>query len=163
DLMANNHGSLILSRAVDTEYFDSLAKNGIHEDMFVSEADKKAYRFIEQYVRENGQNPSYATLVHANEDLNYVPGLTHSFEYLAGNIRTRKAQIEFNELMSSSETSDLINDNKEDMEYVINYLVKNLESVRLRSVSNTRSARSLKDTDIFLEEYRKRQDGESFE
>lgn len=161
--MANNHGSLILSRAVDTENFDALAKNGINEDMFVSEADKKAYRFIEQYVRENGQTPSYATLVDANEDFNYVPGVTDSFEYLAGKIRTRKAQIEFNELMSSSETSDLINDNKEDMEYVINYLVKNLESVRLRSVSNTRSVKSLKDTDSFLEEYRKRQDGESFE
>ena len=161
--MANNHGAMILSKVIDSENYGALDKNGVGENLFVSETDKKAYKFIEEYRRQNGQVPSYATVVDSNPDFTYIPGVTDSFEYLAGKMRTRSAQIEFNKLMTSPETTEFINENKDDMEKVINKLTSELESINIKYTNVSSVGRKLTDSTGYLEEYRKRQKGESFE
>lgn len=161
--MSNNHAAMLLSKVIDSENFEALDKNGITEDIFLSKADKEAYKFIDQYRRENGAVPSYAAVVEANDGFNYVPGVTDSFGYLAGKIRTRRAQAEFNELMSSTETANFINENKDDMEKVISTLTSDLNSINIK-YANTRSVgKRITDSRSFMEEYRKRQNGESYE
>lgn len=162
--MASNHAAMFISKALDGENAKAFEKHGIDSEMFVSKTDKQTYEFVEQYRKENGQMPSYAVVVEAVSDFNYIPGVTDSFEYLANQMRTRKAQIAFNELMSSSSTTDFINENKDDMEKVISKLTDDLGSINSK-YTNIRSQFGLdikKDTDEYLSEYRERQEGKSF-
>lgn len=161
--MANNHATLFLSKAIDGENHDAFSKNGVDERLFVSKAEKEAYEYIEQYRKENGSMPSYAVVVDAVDGFHYVPGVTDSFEYLANQMRTRKAQIDFNEYMSSKDTSEFINENKGDMDKVISKLTSDLESINVR-YTNTRSigVDLKKGRETYLAEYQDRKEGKSF-
>lgn len=125
--MTNNHAAMFLSKVIDTENEKAIEKHEIDRDLLISDSDN-----IVNYQKDNGQLPSYATLVDSVSDFNYIPGVTDGFDYLAENIRNRKLQVKFNEIMTDPKTSEYINDNKDGMEKVITTLIDSLESANIK-------------------------------
>lgn len=155
----NNHGTLFINKVIQSEDFGNFAKYDITEHSFVSEIDRKTYRFIKEYHDKYGDIPSYATVSDGVSEFVYVPNITDRFEPLVDGIKDRKMAVEFNKLFGD----DFENIQRESSttEEIISQLTKRLDDIKLKN-TNTRSVgKSAKDTEAYLEEYRKRQSGES--
>lgn len=155
----NNHGTLFINKVIQSEDFGNFAKYDITEHSFVSEIDRKTYRFIKEYHDKYGDMPSYATVSDGVSEFVYVPNITDRFEPLVDGIKDRKMAVEFNKLFGD----DFENIQRESSttEEIISQLTKRLDDIKLKN-TNTRSVgKSAKDTEAYLEEYRKRQSGES--
>ena len=155
----NNHGTLFINKVIQSEDFGNFAKYNITEHSFVSEIDRKTYRFIKEYHDKYGDMPSYATVSDGVSEFVYVPNITDRFEPLVDGIKDRKMAVEFNKLFGD----DFENIQRESSttEEIISQLTKRLDDIKLKN-TNTRSVgKSAKDTEAYLEEYRKRQSGES--
>ena len=155
----NNHGTLFINKVIQSEDFGNFAKYDITEHSFVSEIDRKTYRFIKEYHDKYGDMPSYATVSDGVSEFVYVPNITDRFEPLVDGIKDRKMAVEFNKLFGD----DFENIQRESSttEEIISQLTKRLDDIKLKN-TNTRSVgKSAKDTEAYLAEYRKRQVGES--
>lgn len=155
----NNHGTLFINKVIQSEDFGNFAKYDITEHSFVSEIDRKIYRFIKEYHDKYGDMPSYATVSDGVSEFVYVPNITDRFEPLVDGIKDRKMAVEFNKLFGD----DFENIQRESSttEEIISQLTKRLDDIKLKN-TNTRSVgKSAKDTEAYLAEYRKRQVGES--
>ena len=156
----NNHGTLFINKVIQTEDFGNFAKLGITEESFVSAADREAYRFIADYHAKYGDIPSYATVADGVPSFVYVPNITDRFEPLVEGINDRKMAVEFNKVFEQ-DFDRIKRDSGGDTGEIISQLTESLSDIRMR-YTNTRSVgKSAKDTEAYLEEYRKRQSGES--
>ncbi|PTJ54230.1 DnaB-like helicase C-terminal domain-containing protein [Mammaliicoccus sciuri] len=160
--MANNFGSMILSKALDVESISELRKQGIDENSFVSRGDKAVYKFIEEYAEHNQDKvPSYATVVDKFGDIfTYVPGVIEPFEYLAREVKNRKAQLEFKEVIDGLQ--DGFDKGKHDMSEYLLHLTKELDMINNRTIHEHTFGTNMKhDVSRFKSEYLKRKAGES--
>lgn len=160
--MANNFGSMILSKVLDVESISELRKQGIDENSFVSRGDKTVYKFIEEYADHNqGKVPSYATVVDKFGDIfTYVPGVIEPFEYLAREVKNRKAQLEFKEVIDGLQ--DGFDKGKHDMSEYLLHLTKELDMINNRTRHEHTFGTNMKhDVSRFKSEYLKRKAGES--
>ena len=155
----NNHGTLFINKVIQSEDFGNFAKYDITEHSFVSEIDRKTYRFIKEYHDKYGDIPSYATVSDGVSEFVYVPNITDRFEPLVDGIKDRKMAVEFNKLFGD----DFENIQRESSttEEIISQLTKRLDDIKLKNTNTRTVGRSAKDTEAYLEEYRKRQSGES--
>ena len=155
----NNHGTLFINKVIQSEDFGNFAKYDITEHSFVSEIDRKTYRFIKEYHDKYGDMPSYATVSDGVSEFVYVPNITDRFEPLVDGIKDRKMAVEFNKLFGD----DFENIQRESSttEEIISQLTKRLDDIKLKNTNIRTVGRSAKDTEAYLEEYRKRQSGES--
>ena len=159
--MASNSGLLFLNKAIQSEDFNVFAKYGIREESFVSAADRRTYRFIEDYYEKNGQMPSYAMVADSVQDFTYIPDITDRFEPLADGIHNRKLTVEFNEFFTN-DFEDIKREANGDSSEVIEKLTESLTSLRMKH-TNTRSVGTdmKTGTEKFMSEYEKRKAGES--
>lgn len=89
------HGEQIISKAVDTGNISALTKYGITREDFETPGERQAFDFVTNYAKENGgRTPSYATLAAECPDITYIPGVTDSYEYLAGELKAAAAKRE---------------------------------------------------------------------
>lgn len=87
------HGEQLLSKVVDAGDISALTKYGITRDDFETPGERQAFDFVTKYAKENaGRAPSYATLTAECPDITYIPGVTDSFEYLAGELKAAAAK-----------------------------------------------------------------------
>jgi replicative DNA helicase len=156
------YGEQLLSKVIDANDPAALTRYDIREEHFGTEAERKAYRFIRDYAAANGgAAPDYRTVAAEIAGFTYMPEVGDSFEWLARKVKEdagKRSQYafftgrEFNEKYASLPPEKFA-------EWVTEELGKITERTRIRTKVGTDLKR---DTDAFLEEYRKRKEGRSF-
>lgn len=161
-MMSNNSGLLFLNKAIQGEDFNVFARYGIREDSFVSDADRKTYKFIEKYHDTNGDMPSYAVVADSVPEFTYVPDITDRFEPLAKGLNNRKLGIELSKFFEGGEFQTIQDKSGGDFEEVIRGLSSGVEGLRSK-YSNQRSVGKdlKKGVEYYLDEYGKRKAGDS--
>lgn len=159
--MASNYGMLFLNKAIQSEDPNVFTRYGIEEDTFISKIEKDAYNFISEYERTNGQLPSYAMVTDAVEEFVYVPNVTDKFSTLADGIKDRRLSVAFNDIFSKD--FNKIKEESKTTEEVIESLIETLGYAKNKYTYREKIGQDIKTgVDDFLEEYKRRQVGESF-
>jgi replicative DNA helicase len=156
------YGEQLLSKVIDANDPAALTRYDIREEHFGTEAERKAYRFIRDYAAANGgAAPDYRTVAAEVAGFTYMPEVADSFEWLARKVKEdagKRSQYafftgrEFNEKYASLPPEKFA-------EWVTEELGKITDITRVRTKVGTDIKR---DTDAFLDEYRKRKEGRSF-
>jgi replicative DNA helicase len=156
-----HYGLMLLSKVIDNNDVAALARFGITESDFGTEAERQAYRFITSYAEANrGQAPSYATVAAEVDGFTYVPEVADSYEYLAKQIKGYAAKLKLKELVEG-ELSEKFE--REDGNNLIDYLISELQSIKIRTNVRNKIGTDVKaDAEKFLAEYERRKAGESF-
>jgi replicative DNA helicase len=168
-----HYGLMLLSKVIDNNDVAALARFGITESDFGTEAERQAYRFITSYAEANrGQAPSYATVAAEVDGFAYIPEVADSYEYLARQIKNHAAKLEIIKLMqgyTDEKTGKFIESpvakkfEELDGNSFLEWLQNELERVRIRTDVRDKVGTDVKaDVDKFLAEYERRKAGESF-
>ncbi|PFJ29337.1 DNA helicase [Bacillus cereus] len=154
-----NYGEMLLSKVVDTA--NPIQLNHVTERDFVTEAERKAYRFIKDYVDTNrGRVPDFRTLVAEVNGFTYVPNVEDSFDYLTKQIKSYSAKIEVMGLLQNEAPGQF---EQLDGNSFLEWLREKVDGVIMRTSVRDKVGTSLKtDTNKFLEEYDRRKKGESY-
>jgi len=168
-----HYGLMLLSKVIDNNDVAALARFGITESDFATEAERQAYRFIVDYAEANrGQAPSYATVAAEVDGFTYIPEVADSYEYLARQIKNHAAKLEIIKLMqgyTDEKTGKFIESpvakkfEELDGNSFLEWLQNELERVKMRTNVRDKIGTDVK-TDVgkFLAEYERRKAGESF-
>ncbi len=157
------YGVLLISKVVDLNDSKAFQRLGITEQDLPTEAERKAYKFIEEYSRQNrGQAPSYASLVAEVPEFadEYVPEVSDSYDYLVRKIKDEAAGRMVAEMIpklvekynAGVGGKELLDDLREGYE----------KAIIRTSVRDNLGTDVKKDVDKFLAEYERRKSGESF-
>lgn len=157
------YGKLLLNKIVESDDIKALARHNITERDMPSDVDKATYRFITDYAEQNGgKAPSYATVAAEVEGFEYVPEVSDSFKWLAGQIKDHSAQQAVVDWFRNGEFERKLNE-LGGKEFVENWLPNELESVKIRTSVRDKVGTNIKtDGETFLEEYDRRKEGKSF-
>lgn len=154
---------LFLNKVIEENDVNALARYNITIDDMHSDIDRKAYRFIEEYARENGgQAPSYAAVVDNVLGFDYIPEVSDSYTWLARQIKDFSAKRAVVAWFETGEFERKLNE-MSGQEFVEKWLLPKIESVKMRThVRESVGTDVKKDVDKFIEEYERRKAGESF-
>lgn len=159
----SNYGTMLLSRVLDDGTTQPLKKHHVEPSHFISEADRKAYDFILRYERENGQVPSYATVMTEVPDFFYVASVDDSFTYLTRKLKSESALSEFVDFVNTGGLDKIVNEHKANPSELFSEIKNVMESIDKRtSVRDNIGTDIAKDSASFLGEYKRRKEGESF-
>ncbi len=157
------YGVLLLSKVIDSNDPSALARFNLTEKDFPTQAERRAYRFIEDYSKQNrGQAPSIATLAAEVPEFGseYVPGVSDSYEYLSREIKDHSAKMALAQYLPK--LSERFNAG-ESGEILLKDLRENVERIILRTSVRDKVGTDIKtDASKFLAEYERRKAGESF-
>lgn len=92
-----NIESKLLSKVVDEGSFAVLSKYNITEQDFITQGN--TYRFIKDYIKEFGQNPSYAEVVAECSDFDYTPEVPDNIAYMCKKVKSDNAKRRSFELL----------------------------------------------------------------
>jgi hypothetical protein len=166
-----NHAELLLSRVIDNNDVGALKRFSIEADHLYG-ADRKALEYITEYAEHNrGQAPSYATISGDVEGFNYIPDVSDSFEWLAGQVKKQSGfRLWYEKLIGTdedkkrnkpSEFEEIFN--KKDPELLDEWLLKTSESIKMRTSVRNEIGKDLTQLkNDFREEYKRRKEGRSF-
>jgi replicative DNA helicase len=168
-----HYGLMLLSKVIDNNDVAALARFGITESDFATEAERQAYRFIVDYAEANrGNAPSYATVAAEVDGFTYIPEVADSYEYLARQIKNHAAKLEIIKLMqgyTDEKTGKFIESpvakkfEELDGNSFLEWLQNELERVKIRTNVRDKIGTDVKaDVDKFIAEYERRKAGESF-
>src|SRR5690606_14292921 len=157
------YGVLLLSKVIDNNDPSALMRFNITENDLPTEAERKTYRFIEDYARQNrGQAPSIATVATEVPEFGseYVPEVSDSYEYLAREIKDHAAKIalidylpKLVEKFNAGERGEML----------LEDLRKSYESITIRTSVREKVGTDIKrDGQSFIDEYFERKEGKSF-
>lgn len=157
------HAKLLLNKIINEDDTQALARNNIHLDDMPTGTDKETYRFITKYADENGGHaPSYALVADEIDNFEYIPEITDSFSWLTSKVKGFSAKMAISELHESGKYERMLNE-LDGNEFIEEWLPSVLESVKMRTrVRNTVGTDIKKDGNVFLSEYDRRKQGESF-
>lgn len=159
------YGVLLLSKVIDNNDPTALARFNIAETDLPTDAERKAYRFIESYAKQNrGQAPSYATMATEVPEFGaeYVPEVSDAYEYLAREIKGHSAQLSIVKLL---EANGVVERKFSELngEKFIEWLQSEIESIKIRTSVREKVGTDIKlDGQSFLDEYFDRKAGKSF-
>lgn len=167
-----HYGLMLLSKVIDNNDVAALARFGITESDFATEAERQAYRFIVDYAEANrGQAPSYATVTAEVDGFTYIPEVADSYEFLVRQIKNHAAKLEIIKLMqgyTDENTGKFIESpvakkfEELDGNAFLEWLQNELECVKMRTNVRNKIGTDVKaDADKFLAEYERRKAGES--
>lgn len=109
-------GELLLSKVINDNDVSALNRHGISREMFPVASERDAYDFIINYSRTNeGNAPSFATVIDNVPEFDYIPSTEDSFTYLSKELKKKKLQVEQanfinNKLSQLWEAADKAND-----------------------------------------------------
>lgn len=157
------YGVLLLSKVIDTNDPQALARYNIAEADLPTEAERKAYRFILDYAERNrGQAPSYATVAAEVPEFGaeYVPEVTDSYEYLVREIKDHAAKLALMDYLPK--LAERFNAGERG-EKLLEDLRKSYESITIRTSVRDKVGTDIKrDGQSFIDEYFDRKAGKSF-
>jgi hypothetical protein len=168
-----HHTQLLFSKVIDANDVAILTRYGITERDLPTEGDRQVFRFVTSYADKNrGQAPSYAEVTAQCPDFNYTPMVSDSYEYLALEIKKHSAKVQFAELVNDKldektgkDIPGLFGKKFEELDgnSFLEWLQSEVESIKLRTSVRSKIGTDVKaDAESFLDEYRKRKNGESF-
>ncbi len=157
------YGVLLLSKVIDSNDPSALARFNLTEQDFPSEAERRAYRFIEDYSKQNrGQAPSIATLAAEVPEFGseYVPEVSDNYDYLVRQIKDHSAKLALMDYLPKLvEKFNAGADGKS----LLEDLQKNYESITMRTSVRDKVGTDIKrDGQTFIDEYFDRKAGKSF-
>jgi replicative DNA helicase len=167
---------MLLSKIIDENNVQALAKYGITAKDCATEGDRQTLRFILDFAEKNrGQAPGYATVTAECSDFVYTPQVSDSYEFLAREIKKHSAKTEFAELVNGKydekagkqlpgkfieKFSEI---GEKDIFKYFEWLQSEVESIKLRTSVRSKIGTDIKaDAESFLAEYQRRKAGESF-
>lgn len=156
------HGQQLLSKIIDTGDVQALTRHAIKRADYATEAERQAHDFIVKYAAENGGAvPSLATYVGSCPGVEYLEGVTDSFDYLAREIKDAAGKRKLVEALNDPTLETLLNDKS--AEEFADVLTRKLERIKRESSAGVRRLTDIAEaTDEFLAEYRSRKAGTSF-
>jgi hypothetical protein len=162
-----HHTQLLFSKVIDANDVAILTRYGITERDLPTEGDRQVFRFVTSYADKNrGQSPSYAEVTAQCPDFNYTPMVSDSYEYLAREIKKHSAKVQFAELVNGKEDKPgLFGKKFEELDgnSFLEWLQSEVERIKMGTSVLSKIGTDVKaDAESFLDEYRKRKDGESF-
>jgi hypothetical protein len=168
-----HYTQMLLSKAIDDNNVQALTKYGITAKDCATEGDRQTLRFILDYAEKNrGQSPGYAVVTAECPDFVYTPQVGDSYEFLAREIKKHSAKVQFAELVNGKldektgkDVPGLFGKKFEELDgnSFLEWLQSEVESIKLRTSVRSKIGTDVKaDAESFLDEYRKRKDGESF-
>lgn len=156
----SNSGLIFINKAVQSEDFNAFTKYGIDENSFVSNNEKKIFKFIERHVEENGQMPSYALLIDKVDEFVHIPNVTDKYSTLAKDIKDRKLSVEFNNYFDKF--SDITSELGNNPARIIERMSNDLSHLKNKYSTSNQIGTDLKlGTESYIKEYEKRASGES--
>lgn len=91
----NVTGELLLSKVINENDVAALNRHGISRELFPVESERAVYDFIINYSRTNeGNAPSFATVIDNIPEFDYLANTEDSFTYLAKDLKKRKYQVD---------------------------------------------------------------------
>jgi hypothetical protein len=168
-----HYTQMLLSKAIDDNNIQALTKYGITAKDCATDGDRQTLRFILDYAEKNrGQAPGYAVVTAECPDFVYTPMVGDSYEFLAKEIKKHSAKVQFAELVNGKldektgkDIPGLFGKKFEELDgnSFLEWLQSEVESIKLRTSVRSKIGTDVKaDAESFLDEYRKRKDGESF-
>lgn len=160
----SNYGTMLLSKVIDDNDVQALAKFNVESTQFKVDTDKRAFEFIRSYAEQNGgQAPSYATVLENVPGFFYIAEVSDSYDYLTRRLRNDAGLVEFVDLMQLGELQAIVNEHKNDVPTLIDKLSEKLDTIKKRTDVREKVGVSVKtDTESYLAEYDRRKSGESF-
>ncbi|MCG7383344.1 DnaB-like helicase C-terminal domain-containing protein [Paenibacillus sp. ACRRY] len=155
-------GQQLLSKLIDAGSTQALTKYNVKRSDFPTLPEQSAYDFIESYAKENGgATPSLATFVANVRNVTYIPEVTDSFEYLAGQLKDATGKRELAALLNSP---DLERDfGQMSTESFINSLTTRANEIKIKTRTSVPKMTDISTSgERFLEEFRARKAGTSF-
>ena len=154
------YGESLLSKVIEQNDVSALKRLDIREDHFMTEVERKTYRFIMDYAESNrGKAPDYRTVEAEVDGFTFIPNVSDSFTWLARNVKDHATKVALRRLLeeqAGEKFSEL------DGENFSNWLISEIERVKINANIRSQIGTDIKkDTQKFLEEYRKRKSGES--
>lgn len=153
--------TMFLNKVIENNDVAALDRFNITEADMPTQAEKEAYRFIVDYAERNhGQAPSWATFAEAC-NVEYLPQISDSYEYLANEIKGQSAKIRLYEYLNGqfAEKFGVEKDGRKLLEDLSKYI----ESIKIGTNVRDKIGTDVKnDTEKFLAEYDRRKRGESF-
>lgn len=156
------YGNLLLSKIIDENNIQALTKFGITAKDLPTEGDRQTLRFIADYAEANrGQAPSYAVVTAECPTFEYTPQVGDSYDFLAKEIKAYSAKQELLEYVQGRFTAEF--NSERDGNKILDGLISEAQSIKIRTSVRNKVGTDLKtDAASFLDEYRKRKNGESF-
>jgi hypothetical protein len=159
-----HYTQMLLSKAIDDNNVQALTKYGITAKDCATEGDRQTLRYILDYAEKNrGQAPGYAVVTAECPDFVYTPMVGDSYEFLAREIKKHSAKVQFAELVNGKLGKQFETVGQKDIFKLFEWLQSEVESIKINTNTSSKIGTDVKaDAESFLDEYRKRKDGESF-
>ena len=161
----SNYGTLLLSKIIDENSPQQLAKHNVQAENFRIAADREAFEFIKEYAaKHEGEAPSYAAVIEKVPDFIFIPNVTDNYAYLTRQLLNDTGRAEFEDFIQNGDGLNAIWEaDGSDTAKLIDNVVDKLLAIKQRSVKAEKVGTDLKaDADKFLEEYARRKNGQSF-
>lgn len=160
--MRSNYGESFISAVLDRDDLYAFDRYGITPEVLATRTEKLAYEFISDYAQENeGRLPDYRTLEAEVDGFVYIPQTSDSFRYMAEQIKEYHGKKQINDFWGSDEIAVMFDTMK--TEQFAEEVVKRIEHIRQSAMSSERIGFDLsRDTDVIVEEYKRRKEGKSF-
>jgi hypothetical protein len=159
-----HYTQMILSKAIDDNNVQALTKYGITARDCATEGDRQTLRFILDYAEKNrGQAPGYAVVTAECPEFVYTPQVGDTYEFLAREIKKHSAKVQFAELVNGKLGEQFESVGQKDIFKLFEWLQSEVESIKINTNTCSKIGTDVKaDAESFLDEYRKRKNGESF-
>jgi hypothetical protein len=159
-----HYTQMLLSKAIDDNNIQALTKYGITAKDCATEGDRQTLRFILDYAEKNrGQAPGYAVVTAECPEFVYTPQVGDSYDFLAREIKKHSAKVQFAELVNGKLGEQFESVGQKDIFKLFEWLQSEVESIKINTNTCSKIGTDVKaDAESFLDEYRKRKDGESF-
>ncbi|MEY8188607.1 DnaB-like helicase C-terminal domain-containing protein [Peribacillus simplex] len=156
------YGNLLLSKVIDENNVQALTKFGITAKDLPTEGDRQTLRFIADYAEANrGQAPSWETVTLECPTFEYTPHVGENYEYMTKKIKGYSSKQELLDYVQGPFSAKF--NAESDGNKILDDLISEAERIKMRTSVLSKVGTDLKaDAGSFLDEYRKRKNGESF-
>jgi len=149
----------------------AIREYSVTADDFATKTERDVFNFIVEYAEMNrNRTPDYRTVIEKFPEFYYREGVTDSYRYLVGELKSYAAKKAIVDMFAGNPDErgrptkptleELIN--KENGNKVIDDLISELESIKMRTSVRKKVGTNLKtDRDKIREEYMRRKIGES--
>lgn len=156
-----NYGEMLLSAVIDRNDVAALKRFNVSEDDFITEEERRAYRFIMEYAEQNrGHAPDYRTVVAECDGFNYCPNVEDSYTFLVRQIKDYRAKVAIMDVLQK-QAPDVFRE--KDGAGFLEWLADKVDDIKQRHNYREKIGVDVKnDYERFLQEYKRRKEGKSF-
>ena len=102
-----NYGELILSKVIEANDVNALARFNITISDFQTQEEKDAFVFIKEYASQNRNNaPDYRTLINNVPGFNFRESVSDSFDYMSKQLKDYSTQVKIMQLLQGEATEN---------------------------------------------------------